>query len=46
VPRWTERRLQQSNLSWTILSNGLYAELIGAFAAPVEGVIRTPFGKA
>lgn len=44
--RWTERRLRQSPLSWTILRNGLYAELIGALAAPVGGVIRAPFGDA
>ena len=43
--RWTERRLQQSSLSWTILRNGLYAELIGAFAVPIDGVIRAPFGS-
>lgn len=42
--RWTERRLQQSAMSWTILRNGLYAELIGALAAPAGGVIRAPFG--
>jgi NAD(P)H dehydrogenase (quinone) len=43
--RWTERRLQQSPLSWTFLRNGLYAELIGTLAAPVNGVIRAPFGN-
>lgn len=42
--RWTEKRLQQSPLSWTILRNGLYAELIGSLATPVDGVIRAPFG--
>lgn len=42
--RWTERRLQQSKLAWTILRNGIYAELIGTFAAPVDGVISAPFG--
>lgn len=44
--RWTETRLKDSGLGWTILRNGLYAELIGALAAPVDGVIRAPFGKA
>jgi NAD(P)H dehydrogenase (quinone) len=44
--RWTEKRLQDSGLAWTILRNGLYAELIGALAAPVDGVIRAPFGTA
>lgn len=43
--RWTERRLQQGNLSWTILRNGLYSELIGALAAPIDGAIRAPFGN-
>jgi NAD(P)H dehydrogenase (quinone) len=44
--RWTERRLRQSGLSWTVLRNGLYAELIGTLAAPVDGAIRAPFGSA
>jgi NAD(P)H dehydrogenase (quinone) len=44
--RWTERRLQESGMAWTILRNGLYAELIGSLAAPVDGVIRAPFGSA
>lgn len=44
--RWTETRLKESGLGWTILRNGLYAELIGALAAPVDGVIRAPFGTA
>jgi NAD(P)H dehydrogenase (quinone) len=43
--RWTERRLQHSSFSWTILRNGLYAELIGTLAAPVNGVISAPFGS-
>lgn len=44
--RWTETRLKGSCLHWTILRNGLYAELIGALAAPVDGEIRAPFGLA
>ncbi|THV24044.1 NAD(P)H-binding protein [Peteryoungia ipomoeae] len=44
--RWTEKRLKGSVLHWTILRNGLYAELIGALAAPVDGEIRAPFGTA
>ena len=44
--RWTEKRLKDSRLAWTILRNGLYAELIGALAAPLDGVIRAPFGTA
>lgn len=43
--RWTERRLRASGLAWTILRNGLYAELIGALAAPVDGRIIAPFGS-
>lgn len=42
--RWTEGRLQRSPLAWTVLRNGLYAELFGQLAAPVDGVIRAPFG--
>lgn len=42
--RWTEKRLQRSALAWTILRNGLYAELIGALCIPVDGMIRSPFG--
>lgn len=42
--RWTERRIQASTLRWTILRNGLYAELFGSLLAPSEGVITAPFG--
>ncbi|WP_199439871.1 NAD(P)H-binding protein [Umezawaea beigongshangensis] len=42
--RWTERRLRASSLHWTVLRNGLYAELIGQLAAPADGVIATPLG--
>lgn len=31
-------------MSWTILRNGLYAELFGQLAAPGAGAIRAPFG--
>lgn len=44
--RWTEKRLKESVLDWTILRNGLYAELIGALAAPLDGVMHAPFGTA
>lgn len=44
--RWTEGALRSSGMSWTILLNGLYAEFIGALAAPREGRIRTPLGMA
>jgi NAD(P)H dehydrogenase (quinone) len=42
--RWTERQLRESGMQWTILRNGLYAELIGALAAPQDGRITVPFG--
>ncbi|GAB7185044.1 NAD(P)H-binding protein [Kitasatospora sp. Ki12] len=44
--RWTERRLRASaTLRWTVLRNGLYAELLGAIAAPgPDGVIGAPLG--
>lgn len=42
--RWTERRIQTSTLRWTILRNGIYAELFGALLAPEDGVITAPFG--
>lgn len=44
--RWTERALRESGMTWTILRNGLYAELIGALAAPNNGRITAPFGTA
>lgn len=44
--RWTERAVKESGLGWTILRNGLYAELIGALAAPRDGQITAPFGSA
>lgn len=43
--RWTEREIRVSGTDWTILRNGLYAELIGALAAPRDGRISTPFGQ-
>ncbi|MBJ7536321.1 NAD(P)H-binding protein [Marinomonas transparens] len=43
--RWTERRLQESGMAWTILRNGLYAELIGSLASSYEGRITAPFGN-
>ncbi|MEJ8643139.1 NAD(P)H-binding protein [Streptomyces sp. MS1.HAVA.3] len=43
--RWTERRLRGSGAAWTVLRNGLYAELLGALAAPgPDGVITAPLG--
>lgn len=43
--RWTERAIKDSGLVWTILRNGLYAELIGSLAAPSDGRITAPFGQ-
>jgi len=43
--RWTERRLQRSPLAWTILRNGLYAELLGSLAMAENGVVRAPLGE-
>ncbi|MFC6085267.1 NAD(P)H-binding protein [Sphaerisporangium aureirubrum] len=41
--RWTERRLRESGLNWTILRNGLYAELLAWLAAPSpDGTITAP----
>lgn len=43
--RWTERRLRRSPLAWTVLRNGLYAELLAALAAPdADGRITAPLG--
>ncbi|MEU2133318.1 NAD(P)H-binding protein [Streptomyces sp. NPDC018352] len=44
--RWTERRLQDTTMNWTILRNGLYAELLGGLAAPTaDGRIIAPLGE-
>ncbi|MFE7650707.1 NAD(P)H-binding protein [Streptomyces phaeoluteigriseus] len=44
--RWTERRLRESTMGWTILRNGLYAELLAGLAAPsAEGRITAPLGE-
>ncbi len=43
--RWTERRLRDGKVEWTILRNGLYAELIGQLLTPRNGVISAPFGQ-
>ncbi|MDJ0318644.1 NAD(P)H-binding protein [Arthrobacter antibioticus] len=43
--RWTERRIQESGLQWTILRNGIYADLLGSLMAPDDGVITSPLGK-
>ncbi|MFG2350647.1 NAD(P)H-binding protein [Streptomyces phaeochromogenes] len=44
--RWTERRIRQSGLAWTILRNGLYAEFLAAIASPgPDGTITAPLGS-
>lgn len=43
--RWTERRLRSGAANWTILRNGLYAELLGQLAAPgPDGRLTAPLG--
>ena len=42
--RWTERRLRKSTLSWTILRNGLYANLFGALVEWSGHRITSAFG--
>ncbi|MEU4536365.1 NAD(P)H-binding protein [Streptosporangium sp. NPDC023825] len=42
--RWTERRLREGTASWTILRNGLYAELLATLAPAVDGRITAPLG--
>lgn len=42
--RVTERLIQDSGLEWTIMRNGLYAELIGALLSWEEGALASPFG--
>ncbi|MCS5722393.1 NAD(P)H-binding protein [Herbiconiux sp. CPCC 203407] len=42
--RWTERRLQQSTLSWTILRNGLYADLFGSLLGWSGNRLTSAFG--
>ncbi|MER5647114.1 NAD(P)H-binding protein [Streptosporangium sp. NPDC002524] len=43
--RWTERRLREGTASWTILRNGLYAELLATLAPVVDGGITAPLGS-
>jgi NAD(P)H dehydrogenase (quinone) len=42
--RWTERRLRQSTLSWTILRNGLYADLFGSLLGWSGNRLTSAFG--
>ena len=44
--RATERLLQASGLAWTVLRNGLYAELLGGMLAWADGdTIESPLGE-
>ncbi|MBG0813559.1 NAD(P)H-binding protein [Planomonospora sp. ID82291] len=40
--RWTERRLRSGTAGWTILRNGLYAELLAALTPVEDGAITAP----
>ncbi len=42
--RATERLIRESGLDWTILRNGLYAELFGGLMSWNDGALETPFG--
>lgn len=42
--RATERLLRASGLPWTILRNGLYAELFGSLLTWAGDVVESPFG--
>ncbi|KUO20899.1 NAD(P)H-binding protein [Streptomyces dysideae] len=44
--RWTERRLRDAPLAWTVLRNGLYAEFLADIAGPgPDGTITAPLGE-
>lgn len=42
--RVTEQTVMESGINWTILRNGLYAELIGELLNHHNGMIQSPFG--
>jgi len=42
--RWTERRLRESSLAWTVLRNGLYAELFGSLFGWNGSRLTSAFG--
>lgn len=44
--RWTEARLARGTASWTVLRNGLYAELLTQYATlrDDDGALALPFG--
>lgn len=43
--RATERLLMDSGLAWTVLRNGLYAELFGSLLTWTVDGLETPFGR-
>lgn len=43
--RATEQLIHKSGLDWTILRNGLYAELFGGLMSWKDSVLETPFGE-
>ncbi|MFB7578646.1 NAD(P)H-binding protein [Streptomyces hydrogenans] len=43
--RATERLVRASGLPWTILRNGLYAELFGGLLTWADGAVVSPFGE-
>ncbi|MEX3510931.1 NAD(P)H-binding protein [Kocuria carniphila] len=42
--RATEHLIRESDLEWTFLRNGLYAELFGGLMSWKDGALETPFG--
>ena len=42
--RWTEQHIRRGSIPWTILRNGLYAELIADLLSPRDGTITAAFG--
>ncbi|GAA4222265.1 NAD(P)H dehydrogenase (quinone) [Streptosporangium album] len=43
--RWTERRLREGDATWTVLRNGLYAELLATLTPVVDGRVTAPLGQ-
>ncbi|GII00079.1 NAD(P)H-binding protein [Planobispora takensis] len=43
--RWTEHRLRSGTARWTILRNGLYAELLATLTPVEDGRITAPLGE-
>ncbi|MFB7362445.1 NAD(P)H-binding protein [Streptomyces hydrogenans] len=43
--RATERLVRASGLPWTVLRNGLYAELFGGLLTWADGAVESPFGE-